>query len=148
MKNDSDGNGAEILSPSEDEKTASDSRFVDDACETRVTQTASAPEEDSPASPTEKNKANPFAIAGLVLAFLFAPAGLILGAIGLVKSQNTAGTGKAMSIAALVISSSIIILAIIYVFVVCFVLTEALRALIEAMSNAAQDSESLFAPFV
>lgn len=83
-----------------------------------------------------------------MLAFLFAPAGLILGAIGLVKSENTAGTGKAMSIAALVISSSIIILAIIYVFVVCFALTEALRALIEAMSNAAQDSESLFAPFV
>ena len=47
---------------------------------------------------------NGIAVAGFVLAFLFAPLGLILSLVGLQKAKQLGGEGQGLAIAGLVIS--------------------------------------------
>ncbi|PYC66975.1 hypothetical protein C7C46_30845 [Streptomyces tateyamensis] len=56
-----------------------------------------------PAPVAQPTGSNGFAVAGLILAFFFAPLGLIFSIIGLAKS-NKAGKGKVMSIIGLIVS--------------------------------------------
>jgi len=51
-----------------------------------------------------EKRGNGFAVAGIVLAFLLAPLGLIFAIIGLVKSGARDGAGKVLSIVAIVFS--------------------------------------------
>jgi hypothetical protein len=51
-----------------------------------------------------QKRGNGFAVAGIVLAVLFAPLGLIFAIIGLVKSGARGGAGKVLSIVAIVVS--------------------------------------------
>jgi hypothetical protein len=54
--------------------------------------------------PPQPERGNGFAIAGIILAILVAPLGLIFSIIGLVKSKTRGGAGKALSIAGIVVS--------------------------------------------
>lgn len=54
-------------------------------------------------APQQPAGSNGFAIAGLILAFLFSPLGLVFSIIGLVKSKST-GKGKVPSIIGLILS--------------------------------------------
>jgi hypothetical protein len=51
-----------------------------------------------------KKRGNGFAVAGIILAVLLAPLGLILAIVGLVKSGARDGAGKVLSIVAIVVS--------------------------------------------
>lgn len=52
-------------------------------------------------------KDNPWAIAGIVLAFLLAPVGFVLGIAGVIYSKRLDGAGKGLSVAAIVIGALI-----------------------------------------
>lgn len=80
-----------------------------------------APYSYTPPAKSNEKKTNGFAIAAFVMSltiylFLF---GLIFGIIGLVKSRSTGGSGKGLAIAAIVISSIVVLIAVIvqlYIF--------------------------------
>lgn len=60
-------------------------------------------------APVERRttKDNPWAIAGIVLAFLLAPVGFVLGIAGVIYSKRLDGAGKGLSVAAIVIGALI-----------------------------------------
>ncbi|MBR5950005.1 MAG: hypothetical protein IKZ87_01065 [Actinomycetaceae bacterium] len=66
----------------------------------------------------QPKQTNGMAIAGLICAFLFTPAGLILSIIGLNKSKELNGEGRGMSIAGIIISAIGIVLGIIYIIAI------------------------------
>lgn len=76
--------------------------------------------ENSKVCPKCGNKVNNngFAIAGFVLSFFSSVLGLVFGIIGLNNSKKVNGEGKELSIAAIVIASINIFIALIILFVV------------------------------
>jgi len=60
------------------------------------------------ATPAEAPQSNGVAVAGFVLAILFAPVGLILSIVGLVKSGKVGGKGRVLSVFGIIISLAFI----------------------------------------
>ena len=65
------------------------------------------PQTPLPAEPAETNG---LAIAGLILAFVFPPLGLIFSILGLKKAKKSGGSGSGLAVAGLVISIVLIVL--------------------------------------
>lgn len=73
------------------------------------------------------NRSNGFAIAGFICSFFIAILGFIFGGIGLSKSKELGGSGKGLSIAALIISGiSVLRYVIIYMIFVLAITGSAL----------------------
>lgn len=88
------------------------------------------------AAPTHTTKDNGWAIAAFVLAFLFAPVGLILGIVGVIYSRKIDEAGKGLSIAAIVIGAVIIVA----FALVCVLLVLLFRDMAIAIINGLQQS--------
>ncbi len=73
------------------------------------------PQAPLPAEPAETND---LAIAGFVLAFIFAPLGLIFSILGLKKAKKSGGSGSGLAVAGLVISIVTIVLSVLWILVV------------------------------
>jgi hypothetical protein len=82
----------------------------------KITKEAVASNE-SVASTTATNKTNSLAVAALVMAFIVAPIGLVLGIAALAQIKKSKESGKGLAVGALVVSSLIILL-----YVVIFML--------------------------
>lgn len=87
-------------------------------------------------APAHTVKDNGWAIAAFVLAFLVAPAGLILGIIGVVYSRKIDDAGKGLSIAAIVIGAVIIV---VYALI-CVLLVVMFRDMAIAIINGLQQN--------
>ena len=68
---------------------------------------------ETPTYEPVEDKNNIFAILALVFSFVFTPAGLILGFVGLGTAKKCGGEGKGMSVAAIIISAVQIVVSLV-----------------------------------
>lgn len=78
-------------------------------------------------------RTNTMAILALVFAFVFAPAGLVLGIVALKQIRNTGEDGHGMAVAGVVVSAIFTALFVIYIIVIIIVLA--------AFANSAQQND-------
>lgn len=67
--------------------------------------------------PPSSGNSNNFAMLGLILAFIFSPAGLVLSILGLRKSKET-GEGRGLSLAGIIVSSVSLVGSLLWFFLV------------------------------
>ena len=79
-----------------------------------------APPGQVPPGMVAQQQSNAIAIIGLILSFLFWPAGLVCSIIGLKKAKELGGSGHGMALAGLIISSVFAIIALL-VFVLTII---------------------------
>lgn len=74
------------------------------------------------AYPPPSARTNTMAILALVLSFVFAPAGLILGIIAVRQIRTTGEDGHGLAVAGIVIGSIFTALIVVYIIVIIFVI--------------------------
>lgn len=88
--------------------------------------------------PPSSGDSNNFAMLGLILAFIFSPAGLVLSILGLRKSKET-GEGRGLSLAGIIVSSLSLLGTLIWVIVVAMGVNSA----VDDVNKAFEDIEDI-----
>lgn len=140
-----DDRDAQSAAPSETAETP----FGADAAEgIQSAQTDAAEDgaqQGSDASPdaqdAQKKPVNGIAVAGLILSVLFAPLGLVLSIIGLVRSKKMDGEGRKLGIAGIVISVLVIVCVIVFI-VLYVVLVAIFEAVVDGINQELNDPDT------
>ena len=141
-----DDRDAQSAAPSE----AADAPFgVYTAEGTQPAQTDAAEDgaqQGSDASPdaqdAQKKPVNGIAIAGLILSVLFAPLGLVLSIIGLVRSKKMDGVGRKLGIAGIVISVLVIVCVIVFIVLYVVLFIEIVQAVVDGINQELNDPDT------
>lgn len=103
-------------------------------------------QQGSDASPdaqdAQKKPVNGIAIAGLILSVLFAPLGLVLSIIGLVRSKKMDGEGRKLGIAGIVISVLVIVCVIVFIVLYVVLFIEIFQAVVDGINQELNDPDT------
>ena len=90
----------------------------------------------------QKKPVNGIAVAGLILSVLFAPLGLVLSIIGLVRSKKMDGEGRKLGIAGIVISALVIVCVIVFIVLYVVLFIEIFQAVVDGINQELNDPDT------
>ena len=90
----------------------------------------------------QKKPVNGIAVAGLILSVLFAPLGLVLSIIGLVRSKKMDGEGRKLGIAGIVISVLVIVCVIVFIVLYVVLFIEIFQAVVDGINQELNDPDT------
>ena len=130
-----DDRDAQSAAPSE----SAEAPFGADAAEDGAQQGSDASPD---AQDAQKKPVNGIAVAGLILSVLFAPLGLVLSIIGLVRSKKMDGVGRKLGIAGIVISVLVIVCVIVFIVLYVVLFIEIFQAVVDGINQELNDPDT------
>ena len=138
---------AKSAAPSETAEAPFDVYTTEDTQQSANTDAAEdGAQQGSDASPdaqdAQKKPVNGIAVAGLILSVLFAPLGLVLSIIGLVRSKKMDGEGRKLGIAGIVISALVIVCVIVFIVLYVVLFIEIFQAVVDGINQELNDPDT------